>query len=70
MKTVAVSACISEYKTEYKTVRAINVTACAAPLLLEDNRRGYICFKEMPARVSNFRESGIGNFNFAGGHKK
>jgi hypothetical protein len=38
--------------------------------LLEDNRRGYICFKEMPARVSNFRESGIGNFNFAGGHKK
>ena len=24
----------------------------------------------MPARVSNFRESGIGNFNFAGGHKK
>lgn len=31
MKTVAVSACISEYKTEYKTVRAIKVTACAAP---------------------------------------
>lgn len=31
MKTAAVSACISEYKTEYKTVRAINVTACAAP---------------------------------------
>lgn len=24
----------------------------------------------MPERVSNFRESGIGNFNFAGGHKK
>ncbi len=33
MKTAAVSACISEYKTEYKTVRAINVTACAAPLV-------------------------------------